>query len=238
VVSVVVVNWDTIKEKAKGAFTRASEWVKTWGLLVLGIILAASGVGFGIGLSLIYKGSKNLTESQNPTWNAFLEKVKSAWSAVKGFWNLHIAKYFTANWWGNLAKGAINGFLKWFVEGLNKLIEKINSIGFNLPDKLGGDRVGFSIPKLSVPQLAKGAVLPPNKPFLAMVGDQKSGTNIEAPLDTIVEAVKIALGGSNGFNGRIEVPVYLGNRQIALAVREAEDEMGTETVVGGFANAY
>ena len=52
------------------------------------------------------------------------------------------------------------------------------------------------------------------------------------------EAVKIALGGSNGFNGRIEVPVYLGNRQIALAVREGENEMGTETVVGGFANAY
>jgi hypothetical protein len=71
-----------------------------------------------------------------------------------------------------------------------------------------------------------------------MVGDQKSGTNIEAPLDTIVEAVKIALGGSNGFSGRIEVPVYLGNRQIALAVKEAENEMGTETVVGGFANAY
>ena len=80
--------------------------------------------------------------------------------------------------------------------------------------------------------------MPPNKPFLSIVGDQRSGTNIEAPLDTIVDAVKIALGGSNGFSGRIEVPVYLGNRQIALAVREADNELGTETVTGGFANAY
>lgn len=37
--------------------------------------------------------------------------------------------------------------------------------------------------------LAEGAVLEPNKPFLAMVGDQKSGTNVEAPLDTIKQAV-------------------------------------------------
>jgi hypothetical protein len=40
-----------------------------------------------------------------------------------------------------------------------------------------------------VPQLAKGAVLPANKPFLAMVGDQRNGTNIEAPLETIKQAL-------------------------------------------------
>ena len=32
-------------------------------------------------------------------------------------------------------------------------------------------------------------MLPANKPFLAMVGDQKHGTNIEAPLTTIQQAV-------------------------------------------------
>lgn len=40
-----------------------------------------------------------------------------------------------------------------------------------------------------IPYLAQGAVLPPNKPFMAVVGDQKHGTNIEAPLATIQEAV-------------------------------------------------
>ena len=36
-------------------------------------------------------------------------------------------------------------------------------------------------------------MLPANKPFLAMVGDQKHGTNIEAPLATIQEAVALVL---------------------------------------------
>lgn len=41
-----------------------------------------------------------------------------------------------------------------------------------------------------VPALAEGAVLPPNKPFLAMVGDQRHGTNIEAPMNTIKQGVR------------------------------------------------
>ena len=208
-VTVTALNWNTIKQKVTDVFKSISEWVKTWGLLVLGIILFVSGVAAPLGLGLIYAGAKNLTKAKDPKWNFILEKIKAAWSAVKSFWNSNIAKYFTTTWWGNLGKNAINGLIRWIVNGLNKLVDKINSFGFNLPDVLGGGKVGFSIPKLQVPQLAKGAVLPPNKPFLAMVGDQKSGTNIEAPLDTIVDAVKIALGGSNGFSGRIEVPVYL-----------------------------
>lgn len=237
-VTVVALNWDAIKQKAISVFTSILNWVKTWGLLVLGVIMVVTGVAFPLGIGLIYAGAKNLTTAQDPKWNALVEKVKATWKAVKDFWNAYIAKYFTSTWWGNLAKNAINGFLKWIVNGLNKLVDKLNTFGFNLPDVLGGGRVGFNISRLSVPQLAKGAVLPPNKPFLSIVGDQKSGTNIEAPLDTIVEAVKIALGGSNGFNGRVEVPIYLDSRQIAVAIRDAENNLGTQTVFGGFANAY
>lgn len=47
---------------------------------------------------------------------------------------------------------------------------------------------------LHIPKLATGAVLPPNKPFAAIVGDQKSGTNVEAPLDVIKQALKEVLG--------------------------------------------
>ena len=45
-----------------------------------------------------------------------------------------------------------------------------------------------------IPYLAQGAVLPANRPFLAVVGDQKHGTNIEAPLDTIKQALAEVLG--------------------------------------------
>ena len=44
-----------------------------------------------------------------------------------------------------------------------------------------------------IPYLARGAVLPPNKPFMAVVGDQKHGTNVEAPLATIQEAVSMVM---------------------------------------------
>lgn len=60
----------------------------------------------------------------------------------------------------------------------------------------------ISIPR--IPYLAKGAVIPPNAPFMAMLGDQKNGTNIEAPLSTIQEALLNALkqygGGKQDIN--------------------------------------
>jgi len=60
----------------------------------------------------------------------------------------------------------------------------------------------LTIPK--IPMLAQGAVIPPNREFLAVLGDQKSGTNIEAPLDTIVQAVMIALAKS-GYSGNAQI---------------------------------
>ena len=98
---------------------------------------------------------------------------------------------------------------------------------------------GINIPK--IPKLAQGTVLPGGSPFLAWVNDQPRGqTNIEAPLDTIKQAVAEGVANMNvgSSNGRIEVPVYLNGRQIALAVREAENNLGSQTVFGGFANAY
>ena len=44
-----------------------------------------------------------------------------------------------------------------------------------------------------MPRLAQGAVIPPNREFLAVLGDQTSGTNIEAPLETIQDAVALVL---------------------------------------------
>ena len=57
----------------------------------------------------------------------------------------------------------------------------------------------------SIPRLAQGAVLPANKPFMAVVGDQRHGTNVEAPLATIQQALDLALndrleGMMAGFN--------------------------------------
>ena len=64
----------------------------------------------------------------------------------------------------------------------------------------GGKTVGFNIPKLykpQIPYLASGAVIPPNSPFTAVLGDQKRGNNIEAPESLIRRIVKEETGGGN-----------------------------------------
>lgn len=50
----------------------------------------------------------------------------------------------------------------------------------------------------TVPYLASGAVIPPNAPFTAILGDQKHGTNVEAPLETIKQALREVLGSGTG----------------------------------------
>lgn len=93
-----------------------------------------------------------------------------------------------------------------------------------------------AIAKLSnieIPKLATGAVLPANREFLALVGDQKHGTNVEAPLDTIRQASeeallnvlsKLGITGGLGSNSQIMVAkLYLDGKQITEAVvREGE----------------
>lgn len=123
---------------------------------------------------------------------------------------------FTGDWqqaWSGLKqilKGAVNGIigvlnsmLAGAVAALNGLIRAANSIRFTMPKwvpGIGGESYGLNIKTVSAPQipyLAKGAVLPANKPFLAVVGDQRSGTNVEAPLATIEQAVAQVTAGQN-----------------------------------------
>jgi len=91
--------------------------------------------------------------------------------------------------------GVVEKLLNKILQGLNSFIDKLNTWG-----KTGAEALGFeytNIPnfkEITIPRLAKGAVIPPNKEFLAVLGDQKSGTNIEAPLDTIVDAFREVMG--------------------------------------------
>lgn len=86
-----------------------------------------------------------------------------------------------------------------------------------------GGLSAYSIRAASIPALAKGAVIPPNREFMAVLGDQKSGTNIEAPLDTIVQAVMLALSksGYSGGNGENVAYLYVGDDQFGKLVYKA-----------------
>lgn len=82
--------------------------------------------------------------------------------------------------------GAMGVIISGTFSRLNSVFAKLKSYSFM------GTYPFASLPTLeapTIPKLAQGAVLPPNQPFMAIVGDQKSGTNVEAPLDTIKQAV-------------------------------------------------
>ena len=66
--------------------------------------------------------------------------------------------------------------------------------------------------------LAKGGVIPPNKEFLAVLGDQKQGVNIETPLATMIEAFNTALAQNGGGSNNQPIMLTLDGKVIAQAV--------------------
>ena len=95
---------------------------------------------------------------------------------------------------------AMNGFVNIGVSIINSFIDLIvmglNAIQIDIPEwvpLIGGRHFGFNLVAPQIPYLAQGAVIPPNREFMAVLGDQKHGTNVEAPLTTIQEALSLAL---------------------------------------------
>lgn len=210
-VSVVALNSDAVVEAIRGPLGAIMSIVGA-ALLVIGIILVCAGV-LPLGIALIVAGAAALVTPIALNRDAIVDWVKGAWGAVKNFWNKDIAPTFTAKFWLDLAKNcgngliggfeaAINGIITMFEKMINWIVDGINAIGFDFPEWLGGGHFGFNIPRaslgrVSIPRLAQGAVIPPNREFLAVLGDQTHGTNIEAPLSTIEEAVAIVMGEQN-----------------------------------------
>lgn len=92
-----------------------------------------------------------------------------------------------------------------------------------------------TMPNLKIPALAEGRVLPANHPFLAMVGDQKHGTNVEAPLSTIQEAVALTMeDNTNGMMAGFEA-LQAELQQLRAVVEGIE--VGDSTI-GKAANRY
>ena len=124
-------------------------------------------------------------------------------------------------------------------DAANGLIDILNMISFDMPYAVGGGHVGFSISHVTaaqIPYLAKGAVLPPNQPFAAIVGDQKHGTNVEAPLDTIKlavaeemkDVVAVIEGGFNALIQTVEnkdMDVHIGDKAIGQAANRYNNRM-------------
>jgi predicted nucleic acid-binding Zn-ribbon protein len=151
---------------------------------------------------------------------AFTSDWDKAWEGIKDIFD-GISTAIKVTW-----ASAINAIIR----ALNWLIDKANKISFTVPGwvpGLGGKHIGVNIPKineLQIPKLAQGAVIPPNREFMAVLGDQKHGTNIEAPLDTIKQAVAEVLG--QGSDRPITIIVQMdGKEMFRQMVRENNSQV-------------
>ena len=141
-----------------------------------------------------------------------------------------ITGVFTGNWekaWEGIKdvfKGIINSISATIEYFVNHAINLINGLtgGINKITGIVGIPSIPKIPELNIPMLATGAVIPPNAPFMAMLGDQKHGNNIEAPEDLIRKIVREETGGGN-ISGNVTIPVYFdGNRLFEIMIEKAK----------------
>jgi predicted nucleic acid-binding Zn-ribbon protein len=202
----LVTHWDTVKNTMNtlkdwiaNAFVH--DWTKEFGYL-------------GGYLNAWFKNIKNLWDGVKQIFNGIITFVKGvftgnwrqAWEGVKqifaGVWNTFAAIVKAPI---NTIIAFINSFLYAIQVMQNSFANALNSMSISLPhwlEKLTGfSSVGFNVGYWSapmVPYLAQGAVIPPNREFMAVLGDQKSGNNIEAPESLIRRIVREESGNGKG----------------------------------------
>ena len=185
--------WNAIIDSIRDAWNMFIEWLRgknpelaaifeTYGKLVSDLYNSVKQILGGIitFISGVFTGD----------WDKAWEGVKQIF---KGIWNGIVS----------ILEGAVN----LIIGGINWMIRQLNKIQIKAPDWLGGGTIGFNIPAIStvsIPRLAQGAVIPPNREFLAVLGDQKNGTNVEAPLETIKQALAEVLS-QNGSGEEITI---------------------------------
>lgn len=163
--------------------------ISTFGPLFADVFNAAAGlvetaVGFmSDALDLVVVGLRGVLDflsavfrgDWDAAWNAIASTVTTVWSRIQ-----------------ETVRSAANGILRFINSMIRAIVNALNSLSFTVPSwvpGIGGNSLGFNLTAPQIPYLAQGAVIPPNREFMAVLGDQSHGTNVEAPLATIQQAV-------------------------------------------------
>lgn len=104
------------------------------------------------------------------------------------------------------------------VNGVVSTIESAFSFGpWKVPTPFGSKTIGFkaTFPRVpTVPYLAKGAVIPPRSEFLAVLGDQKQGNNIETPEALLRKIVREETAGRQTSGGNYRFTAQINRRTL------------------------
>ena len=217
-------------------------WIDLWDALQEAVGIVVDGITttfeqFGEGLSVVGDGIMAMVDAIGSAFTTVGETISGVCTDIGDFFS-GMAETVEGIWEGmwevvkgviNTMIGGINGMISGVENGVNAVIGALNTLHWEIPDwvpGVGGYGFGFDISPVSfgrVPELATGAVIPPNSPFLAVLGDQPRGVNIEAPLATIKDALVMALAERGGAAGSepIYVTAYFGNENFGTVVAQA-----------------
>lgn len=214
-------NWDKIKETAGKVWdwisNKTRRFVEDIGKKLRGLATKMTTI-WG-----------NIKASAHQKWNAI-------WSTVSGFVerikNAIVDKFTSAkNTVVNVFNGmrdAIRSVLNNIISVVNGAIGKVNGVvsaiesafsfgPWKVPTPFGSKTIGFkaTFPRVpTVPYLAKGAVIPPRSEFLAVLGDQKQGNNIETPEALLRKIVREETAGRQTGGGSYRFTAQINRRTL------------------------
>lgn len=168
-------NWETVKNTVKTVISSITS-IASAALLVLGVLLCFSGAGIPLGLGLIFAGAKGISAAAKWDSNVITNKVRDV----------------------------VNGIISVVERGVNFIIDKINTISWNIPDwvpGIGGGKFGFNFKRVSIPRLATGGVLAKDDPQLIIAGDNKTQREIVTPEKVIYDQAYRAMKDAGGGGG-------------------------------------
>lgn len=161
--------WNSLPEKVKNVISIIAAAVGA-ALIVLGVILAATGVNLPLGIALIAAGAATLVTVGALNKDTIVNWISDVWARIKNFWNAHIGYVFKKEWWSRKfdcikqgMKDALNGVITAIETAVNWIVSKVNILHFDLPDavakKVGFSSLGFNLPYVHLPRLAKGGIV-------------------------------------------------------------------------------
>ena len=182
-------------------------------------------------------------------WDSVKNKTSRTWENVATFVSNKVEAIKNAitnkfNAARDAARSAFEGIVDFIKAPINQAISIVNNavgminnaIGgiesafsfgpWTVPTPFGSKTIGFhaTFPRIgTIPYLASGAVIPPRSEFLAVLGDQKKGNNLEAPESLLRQIVREESGKGQGDGNTYNVTVNASGRKLLdIIISEAE----------------
>lgn len=224
-IALIITHWDQLKD----AMAKLMDWIKGVFAVDWNAQLGVLGEGIEVLLSTV-KGVFNSIKQICSGFISFFKLVFTGQFKAAGKELLNILRA-EANMIYSIFKTPVNEVIALFnamgqviVKAINNLIDGLNHI--KVPDwvpGIGGKGINLSHANFTrVPYLAQGAVIPAGNPFLAVLGDQTRGNNLEMPENLLRKIVSEESGKGTGM---IKLVVNLDSRTVLEQLINTAKEM-------------